>query len=324
VIRVLSYFIFLFSLLNRQFGHAQNLVPNPSFEETDSCVYTYHSICAAQPWFQPRIDQGDVCASSSSELFNSCCAACPVRIPDSNFGYQFARTGQNHAGIGVYVDTFNIREYIEVTLDSPLIAGQGYCLTFYVSLGDIHNSATSSIQAYLSPDSLLRGNMKAIDDVSPQVVNHPTNFLSDKDLWMQISGSFFAQGGERYLTIGNFNPPATTPLQVVAGGEVNGIIYYFIDDISLTACTNASLSENNFDTFAELIQKPGELQVTLNRQLKQPVLRIYDTFGRVIKMLPLQNGGTSNIDVSEFSSGIYFLQLCDNKEIVAGKKVLIN
>jgi hypothetical protein len=299
-------------------------VPNPSFEETDSCVYTFHAICAAQPWFQPRIDQGDVCASSSSELLNGCCPACGVRIPDNSFGYQFARTGQNYAGIFVHVDTFDIREYIEVPLDSPLVAGQGYCLTFYVSLGDQYNSATSSIQAYLSPDSLLRGNMRAIDDVSPQVINHPTNFLSDKNLWMQISGSFFAQGGERYLTIGNFNPPATTPLQVVAGGEVNGIIYYFIDDISLTACTNASLSENTFETFAELIQKPVELQVTLNRQLKQPILRIYDTLGRVLKVLPLQNGGTSNIDVSEFSSGIYFLQLCDNKEIVAGKKVLIN
>jgi hypothetical protein len=324
VIRVLSYFIFLFCLLNIPFGSAQNLVPNPSFEETDSCVYTANAICAAQPWFQPRIDQGDVCESSSSELFNSCCPACDVRIPDSGFGYQFARTGQNHAGFFSYVDTFNIREYIEVKLDSPLVAGEGYCVSFYVSLADVVSISTSSIQAFLSADSLLRNDMQAIDDVTPQIVNPETNFLSDKNLWMLVTGSFFAAGGERFLTIGNFNHPSATPIVPVAGGVVADHIYYFIDGISVTSCTNASLSENNFDTFAELIQKPGELQVTLNRQIKQPVLRIYDTFGRVLKMLTLQNGSTSNIDVSEFSSGIYFLQLCDNKEIVAGKKVLIN
>ena len=58
-------------------------------------------------------------------------------------------------------------------------------------------------------------------------------FLSDTANWMLIEGCFQADGGETYITIGNFHTTADTPLDPSCTSTNTGT-YYYIDDISVS------------------------------------------------------------------------------------------
>jgi hypothetical protein len=125
-------------LLNVIFCFAQNLVPNPSFEDYDECPYNQGHLHApyVQHWADPT--------GTSSDYFNAC--ATPnywIVVPASVFGYQFPRTGDAYAGIILWGDSFGLdfpvmsfphpREYVEVKLTEVLQADTLYCLEFFVS-----------------------------------------------------------------------------------------------------------------------------------------------------------------------------------------------
>ena len=76
---------------------------------------------------------------------------------------------------------------------------------------------------------------------TPQVVTN--NVVDSKTEWTKISGTFTAQGGEQYLTIGVFNKPASS--KAVSGGNgTNGIrAYYFVDGVSI----GSGVSEKDSD-----------------------------------------------------------------------------
>jgi len=153
-----------------------------------------------------------------------------VGVPLNNFGYQYARTGNAYAGIGLYVsDNLNYREYIEGRFIQSLIAGKNYCVEFYV-VRVKSQYAIDAIGAYLSTDSLLSLSLLSY---LPQISNPINNIITDTINWIKISGSFTSTGGEQFITIGNFNDDANTNAQYIEG-PLPGGAYYFIDDVSVT------------------------------------------------------------------------------------------
>lgn len=69
-----------------------------------------------------------------------------------------------------------------------------------------------------------------------QIVNNPHKIIVDTDNWIKISGTFTANGGEEYITIGNFSPEKATPFKVVKEKRDQSA-YYFIDDVILAKGT---------------------------------------------------------------------------------------
>jgi hypothetical protein len=58
--------------------------------------------------------------------------------------------------------------------------------------------------------------------VEPQILNTHENLLTDPDVWVLITDTFSSRyGGERYLTIGNFNTDATSDT-----------VYWNVDEVS--------------------------------------------------------------------------------------------
>src|SRR5216683_763724 len=98
-----------------------NLVPNYSFEVYDTCPNTYSQIYYAIPWFSSL-----PCQCGSSDYYNACAGGPLVSVPSNGGGYQNARTGVGYAGIefggGGSCWCGNLREYIEVKLDSQLVS----------------------------------------------------------------------------------------------------------------------------------------------------------------------------------------------------------
>src|SRR5438309_8590072 len=91
--------------------HAQNLVPNYSFDVMDTCPLV-SQITLAHPWNSPT--------SGTPDLYNSTCAT-------QNFP---GRTGIGSSGIFLFNTFPNNREYIQAPLTSSLTEGQNYCVSF--------------------------------------------------------------------------------------------------------------------------------------------------------------------------------------------------
>jgi len=244
--------VFYILLFITFFGRAQNLVPNPSFEEIVSCPTMEGQIYLAEPWFQPYLCMdGTFVSCSSCDLYNSSHVLNPpylnVGVPNNVFGYQLARTGEGYAGIGVWVDN-GLRERIEVELLDSLINGSTYCVKMYVvNKRPVSNlTSTSNLHALFTESKFIDS---PIVFTVPSVKNPDVLILSDTTNWTEISGCYQALGGERFLTIGNFYDNVNSNVANPSGE----FAYYFIDDVSveLSNGQNCECPENNDSTLGK-------------------------------------------------------------------------
>lgn len=320
------FFILCLLFLNQKISGQTNLVPNPSFEIYTTCPNLPGEIYYATPWFQPNEIGGSVTIGSSSDFYHQCASFGFTSVPSNNYtgGFQFPRTGGGYAGIMLYSGSVSTgsREYIQSPLTSALIQQKTYCIEFYVSLIDTAVFAISNIGAFFSNDSLLYNDILYSPIlVTPQVLNDTNNIISDKNNWVLISGQFIANGGERYITIGNFKTDTQTNWQNVGGGLL--LSYYYFDDVSVVCCdcdttvtTNISIpniftpnNDNTNDNFK--ITSSGI--VTLN-------CKIYDRWGILVGELKDINDVWDGRTTSglECSDGVYYYVLTakgiDNKE----------
>lgn len=224
------FFVFFYLFAIRYFAQT-NLVPNPSFENTSDCPNKIKGIKSADFWINPT--------SSSPDYFNSCSSWFNETVPKNEPGYQIPHSGNAYAGFSPFyinplVGTISFREYIQTKLDSSLISGEVYCVTYYVSLADsISEYAVNNIGAYFSPNAVSSGNKDPLPYL-PQVINPSTNPLTDTSAWTRIAGQFIASGGERYVTIGNFNDnPTSDTVFIQPRNPSYKLSYYYIDDVSV-------------------------------------------------------------------------------------------
>lgn len=207
-----------------KYSFTQNLVPNPSFEDTIQCPAGLNSLTNAINWINPTI--------ASPDHFHSCNTG-TAGVPSNGFGSQAARTGNSYVGIHTsdFVSSNEYREYIQCELTSPLQIGQKYKVAFFVSLSEGSGKACDNIGAYLSSAQISSSSNLTLL-YSPQItspINAPT---TSKTEWTEITGTFMATGGEKYITIGVFTTNANTNWVNVNGGW-SSEPYYYIDDVSV-------------------------------------------------------------------------------------------
>lgn len=320
----LRLFIMLFNVIfiNLDLA-AQNLVLNSSFEDTTTCPITSPPLSYLRPinWFRPT--------GGSSDFFNSA-TNCPWGggVPNNPFGFQFPKSGMSMCGFAVYASPplLNQREYVSGTLDDTLMHGHEYCISFYVSAANNHKYQTDDIGAYFSNDtSFTDYTMNNVLTLIPQVENTQGNILSDTLGWMQVSGNFIAQGGERFITIGNFKNDANTTLTSLAGAIYNSG-YYYIDDVSVIDCT---VGINELDLIAKditLFPNPCKVELTVEiSNVSHKILHceIKDVLGKHIFFRSI-NSGKEIIDVSLLKEGVYFINISSNLNSVMKKFIKLD
>jgi len=127
-----------------------------------------------------------------------------------------------------------------------MIAGHQYCVSFYVSLSDSCWYASDEIGAFFSDTAtsflLFPGGPPAPGPwpVTPQLISG--FYVTDRENWTLVSGSFVAQGGEKYITIGNFtqDPGLLNHMMFVSGGsssDSHSEVEIFVDVVSVYDCT---------------------------------------------------------------------------------------
>ena len=233
----------------------ENMVYNPSFEEHSICPQRIEAIGIMQgvdAWWQPT--------KGSSDYFHPC-GGRECLTPRNKMGNQAPHSGDAYCGI--YCSKENYREYLQTELKEPLVAGRRYSVSFFVSLADKSPYAVATLGALFTSERIADTTWEtlmqreAIDEMQviatyykPQVVNPSNRVIIFMDQWNEISGEFTAAGGEKYLTIGNFN--SFNHSSVVATHADNAVLsgaYYYIDDVSVV-CLDCSTEAQVTDPIA--------------------------------------------------------------------------
>lgn len=227
--------IFLLILISTTSGIAQNLVFNGDFEIYDTCPIGPSGPGSLQiehctGWTAPT-------KLGTSDYFNVCNTG-SVGVPNNIIGYQPTHNGNGYCGIFTWdVDFgFEYREYLQTKLAQPLVTGNKYQLSFYVS-NQGFNYSLEKIGALFSANDFNGNNYNPII-ATPQVVNQ-NGFLTDSLGWTRIEGDFIANGGEEFVTIGYFENSLTVSdtLRPQVSGLISLSSYYLIDGVELIDIT---------------------------------------------------------------------------------------
>ena len=142
------------------------------------------------------------------------------------------------------------RSYAQTRLLAPLRAGCTYRVTFYVRLAQGREFtfavtppiAIPRLSAHFSVMGIVAPNNDRLI-AQPQVSSPPGIFLTDTANFTPVTGTFVAQGGEEYLTLGNFDANADTPQRPLwTNNRWGGASRYAIDDVSVVAEPPAGLA----------------------------------------------------------------------------------
>jgi PKD repeat protein len=205
-------------------AQAQNLVPNPGFEDFTTCPVGFSSFDGfVSEWVNP--------SQASPDYMNACANPFPAGVPQNGVGYQQSHGGEGYAGSYYFSGDF-YTEYIQVQLTAPLVAGNEYLFNMYVVLHNKSEMATDDIGAYFSVTApASSGSGFLVGNPVPQITNTAGNVITDTLNWQLISGTYIASGGESFLTIGHFRPDSLVTFVSLPYGNLGP--YYYIDDVSL-------------------------------------------------------------------------------------------
>lgn len=235
-----------------QIPRLRTLITNPSFEHHTECpqrIDATGTLTLVNNWIQPT--------AGSADYFHPC-GGKECGVPRNKLGKQQPHSGEAYCGI--YCSKSEYREYLQTQLAEPLEAGAVYEVEFYVSLSERSTGAVATIGALLTKEPISdtsrrmlmqyeqrvigkRVTQVFLSEYHPQVVNPYDSLLLDTEGWMRIHGRFTAQGGEQYLTIGNFASAEHSNLVYPETLE-NTLpgAYYYIDDVNLRPISKAPLT----------------------------------------------------------------------------------
>lgn len=227
----LLFCLHLFLLWNEPLAIAQigNYVSNGSFEDKYDCDPPYE-LTKSIYWFNIGSDTNAVPGMLISRCGSGLCTPAGCQTPKN--GDSYARTTLYCLSPCSY---YASRGYPKNRLKEPLKTNKTYCVKMYIVRQEASPYAVSNIGFYFgneSTDTIKLANAP-ITYLNPQVKNPNNNIISDTMNWTPITGTFVANGTEKYMIIGNFDSNAATTYSLVDTTFGNGVwAEYFIDAIS--------------------------------------------------------------------------------------------
>lgn len=245
-----------------------NLVYNGSFEEYRHCprrVDAVGVLTLVEGWYQPT--------RGSADYFNVC-GSRECGVPSNKLGQQLPHDGDGYCGI--YCSKNDYREYLQTRLRRKLRSGDSIQLTFWASLSEESTGAVATLGGLFTKESIsdtvrtlfMAKEREYLSDeifqtiarpYVPQVVNPIDSTIVNTRGWQRISGIFVAQGGEQYITIGNFNLAEHSGY--VDYDSLTRLLpgaYYYIDDITVEClnCPPPVADDLNVDSTYLTMEQP--------------------------------------------------------------------
>lgn len=286
---------------------AQNLVSNPSFEDTTHCSLYQPPYEEAVGWYSanlatPDIWDGDTIAPCG-RFMDATDSGIQVK------GYKTAYHGSRFAGgFHWYGPGGNAgtREYLTTRLRTDLVPNQAYRVSMYCARPKGHRRAIDHIGVYFGPDSIHEQLTTALH-VTPQVeLRDPMNQYLVDTSWVQLVDTFLALGGERWMVFGTFQNDDD-----VIGIDLPPLwpsdnAYYYVDAVAVEAVTVQALhlpaaTSLRLWTSADCIRWQGE-------SILWEVV-VLDTRGRLVLTISPLPGNEGSIPLpTGLASGPYIVK----------------
>lgn len=313
VISIFSLFLLAFS------GHAQNLVPNPSFEDT----VVWNNGPVPLFWGLDRlIGSPDYFSAHYSNQFPN------AQTPVNSRGVQVPSNGAAYFAIAAFdlVDT-DFREYLQVELLDTLVQGENYRVQFQISLADSFRVAVNYQDIGVSfGNTLIPNNQDHKIRPLAHFYSDSVWDASDKVNWQEFNAIYTANGGEKTVVIGNFKTDLKTDTTQLNSGGSFPLFYraatYYIDQISVTRLDTTSIEESPFTNLISVYPNPVENDlIILNKSNQNLSFQIFNLQGQAIPITVETVSITSKINLGHLPKGIYLLQVNDGKNSFSKKIV---
>ena len=305
---------------------AQNLVPNPNFEECGQCPTDLHQLHHAKGW---TINIG------SADYYHACGTPNVFSVPKNCFGYQCAASGVAYAGIYCYWSLVsNSREYLGTKLITPLEEGKKYYVSVKFNLSDISKYAINKLGVKFTnvqyPESVIIPFHKHKYLLNNFAHVYTNEIIKSKKRWTVVFGSFIADSSYEYILIGNFFDDNNISIIITDPQLTANKAYYYVDDVCVSEDSLECIipdSPIECDTLLdtvyvtplvmdELVIYPNPVYDKLNIRLSGNELIkvvIYDLFGR-----SLYKGEHFSreieINMESLNEGVYILCIVQNQK----------
>jgi hypothetical protein len=272
-------------------SNAQNLVPNPSFEEYEVCPYTIGFQQGDRPlhWYSWY---------NSPEYFNACAGSLNdidtlVSVPRNGWTYQEAWDGDAYVGGATFSGNEYIREHIGSPLIQSLVPGCSYQLRFrtnraargtywMIDDGGASNNIgmllTMSSNAWTAPFPWPPGPDFPVRNFAHLYTSIP---VEDTISWTTVEGIITADSAYQYVVLGNFfSDDETVGYPINQGINIAYYLYDHVEVVPLDGCHSMSIDQANWNqpTIAVI---GGQVDIHWPEQIFK--VEVMDVTGRIIK-----------------------------------------
>ena len=206
---------------------ASSFVRDGGFESKKFCPSDYNQqrLRTLAHWEQPT--------EGTPDHFASCSGS--VGVPINRFGKELGLDGEAYGGLVVFSRAkWRYREYLTTELKRSLAPKEWVCVSFWYSAAEQAGVVADGIGALLSAEKP-KGEQDYILDYIPQMVNPAGHFLETTKGWVNLSDAIQAEGGERWLTLGNFDAKGMTRLALSADApkDATDWAYVYLDAVEV-------------------------------------------------------------------------------------------
>ncbi|MCB0794816.1 MAG: hypothetical protein KDB88_08775 [Flavobacteriales bacterium] len=291
---------------------AQNLVPNGSFEQFDSCPDFWNQLERASGWTS---------AGLSPDFFHECDVTGFVDVPSNVVGFQYAATGSGYAGGYAWCEfPANRRELLSVALDEPLTPGVPVYLSMKIALAidgfqENMKYSIAGMGMRFTMIPMWYDQMGPLpDEATMSMITAPNN----TSIWYLLSDTYVPDSAYAYLAVGNFFSDGYATPELVNPLGSHPCAYFYVDDICVSPlpgyCDMAShVDEPHMDQhLIKLAPNPAweNCFVTWKTTGYTPtLLSLYDCFGRLVLKEQVGSLDKLVINVRPLAPGPYHLIL---------------
>jgi hypothetical protein len=237
---------------------------------------------------------------TTNTLFNSYMGNCyafggasQIDIMKDTCSFGLAQNGNYFIGLGV-PPSGNLSDALSLELDSPLIGGKTYNLSFFKKMDSGYIS--NDLVIGYSTDSLTFGT--PADTVPAPVLNS----------WVQVQLTLIPNYNARFITI-----------QIIPGF----FSWDLIDNFSINLSTEIEHYEMNHSFLIYPNPCREKIYITCNSsEYNRLKIRIFDIFGTEKKTNIKYDFSNIEIDRNSLASGIYFIQIWNDKQLLGERKLI--
>lgn len=293
----------------------ENLVPNPSFEDTVSCPDNWAQIDRINNWEAYK---------GSPDYYNSCEPTNSFSTPQNFMGSQNPISGNAYLGMIFYDkggEQFN--EMVGSGLSQPLSIGTKYYVSFNVVLKYNNSFGICCGQNKIG----VKFFNQAYSAANPPAINNSAHVWTDSIIndtlnWTTIFGAFTADSAYSHIAIGNFFDNLEVAIDDIVPS--NNSSYYFVDNVCVSTDSAfaanyiySGVEENSLKDIFKIYPNPVIDYFTIHQVQSDPYnITIYNVIGQKIYEDKNITANYKNINATQFAKGILFITIKSNNQSI--------